>query len=64
VTFIAVQCPQRHSEQIVKRGKTHRGTQRYLCQNIACTQGSFLLDYSDQGCLFKVKGAMETYNSS
>src|SRR3989442_8020775 len=43
------------SEQIVKRGKTRRGKQRYLCQNIACTQGSFLLDYSNRGCLPEVK---------
>ena len=32
MTFITVQCPHCHSEQIVKRGKTRRGTQRYLCQ--------------------------------
>jgi transposase-like protein len=31
MTFIAVQCPYYHSKQVVKRGKTHRGTQRYLC---------------------------------
>ncbi len=43
------------SEQIVKRGKTRRGIQRYLCQNIACTQGSFLLDYHNRGCLPEVK---------
>ena len=29
MTFIAVQCPHCLGEQIVKRGKTHRGTQRY-----------------------------------
>src|SRR3546814_8079975 len=51
MTFIAVQCPHCLSEQIVKRGKTRRGKQRYLCQNIACTQGSFLLDYRNRGCL-------------
>jgi insertion element IS1 protein InsB len=55
MTFISVRCPQCHSEQIVKRGKTRRGKQRYLCQNIACTQGSFLLDYSNRGCLPEVK---------
>ena len=55
MTFIAVQCPYCQSEQIVKRGKTRRGTQRYLCQNIACTQGSFLLDYRNRGCLPEVK---------
>jgi transposase-like protein len=34
-TFIAVQCPHCHRDQVVKRGKTARGTQRYLCQNQA-----------------------------
>src|SRR5215813_5338999 len=33
MTFIAVHCPHCQSDQIVKRGKTARGTQRYLCQN-------------------------------
>jgi transposase-like protein len=42
MTFIAIRCPHCDSEQIVKRGKTHRGTQRYLCQNTACARGSFL----------------------
>jgi transposase-like protein len=55
MTFIAVRCPHCHSEQIVKRGKTRRGKQRYLCQNTACTQGSFLLDYRNRGCLPEVK---------
>ena len=51
MTFITVRCLHCHSEQIVKRGKTRRGTQRYLCQNTACTTGSFLLDYRNRGCL-------------
>ena len=55
MTFIAVRCLHCHSEQIVKRGKTRRGTQRYLCQNAACTTGSFLLDYHNRGCLPEVK---------
>src|SRR4249920_3772440 len=55
MTFIAVQCPHCHSEQIVKRGKTRCGTQRYLCQNMACAKGSFLLDYRNRGCLPEVK---------
>jgi hypothetical protein len=33
MTLIAVRCPHCQSDQIVKRGKTARGTQRYLCQN-------------------------------
>lgn len=55
MTCLAVQCPHCHSEQIVKRGKTARGTQRYLCQNALCTQGSFLLDYRNRGCVPAVK---------
>ena len=55
MTFIAVQCPHCQSKQIVKRGKTARGTQRYLCQNTRCTKGSFLLDYCNRGCLPEVK---------
>jgi transposase-like protein len=55
MTFIAVQCPHCHSEQIVKRGKTARGTQRYLCQNTLCTAGSFLLDYRNRGYVPEVK---------
>src|SRR5499427_6696232 len=55
MTFIAVRCPHCQSEQIVKRGKTGCGTQRYLCQNTACATGSFLLDYRDLGRLPEVK---------
>src|SRR5713226_1675712 len=55
MTFIAVRCPHCQSDQIVKRGKTARGTQRYLCQNTFCTKDSFLLDYCNRGCLPEVK---------
>src|SRR5262249_9195401 len=55
MTFIAVRCPHCQSDQIVKRGKTARGTQRYLCQNTLCPKGSFLLDYCNRGCLPEVK---------
>ena len=55
MTFITVQCPHCHSEQVIKRGKTARGTQRYLCQNTTCVKGSFLLDYRNRGCLPEVK---------
>ena len=49
--FIAVRCPHCQRDQIVKRGKTTRGTQRYLCQNTLCAKGSFLFDYCNRGCL-------------
>src|SRR5215471_9952899 len=35
--------------------ETRQGTQRYLCQNMACAKGSFLLDYHNRGCLPEVK---------
>jgi transposase-like protein len=55
MTFIAVRCPYCHSDQVVKRGKTRRGTQRYLCHNTACTPQSFLLEYRYQGRLPEVQ---------
>src|SRR3989454_7786713 len=55
MTFIAVRCPHCQSEEIVKRGKTGCGTQRYLCQNTTCATGSFLLDYRYLGRLPAVK---------
>ena len=55
MTFIAVCCPHCQSEQIVKRGKTRRGTPRSLCQNTAGTTGSFLLDSRNLGGLPEVK---------
>ena len=55
MTFIPVRCPYCHSDQVIKRGKTRRGSQRYLCQNAACTPRSFLLAYSYRGRLPEVK---------
>jgi len=49
MTCIVVRCLHCHSEQIVKRGKTHRGTPRSLGQNTTCTTGDFLLDYRNRG---------------
>ena len=54
-TCIAVRCPHCQNDHIVTRGKTARGTQRYLCQNTACTTDSFLLDYRNRGCVPEVK---------
>ena len=54
-TCLAVRCLHCHSDQVVKRGKTARGTQRYLCQNGACATDSFLLDYRNRGCMPEVK---------
>jgi transposase-like protein len=58
MTFIAVRCPHCQSGQIIKRGKTARGTQRYLGQNTLCAKGSLLLDYCNRWCLPEVKQAI------
>jgi hypothetical protein len=50
MTFIAVRCPRCHSEQMVKRGTTARGTQRSPGQNALCATGSLLLDCRNRGC--------------
>ena len=55
MTCISVRCPHGHRAPVVTRGKTHRGTQRYRCQNTACTNGSFLLDYRHRGGVPEVR---------
>jgi transposase-like protein len=46
-----VPCPYCQSEQVVKRGKTETGKQRYRCQNPDCAHQSFLLDPAYRGRL-------------
>ncbi len=55
MVLIPVLCPHCESDQIVKRGKTENGKQRYLCQNKACNTKTFILDYSYNGYLPEVK---------
>src|SRR2546425_2042689 len=55
MTFVTVRCLYCDSEQVVKRGKTSRGKQRYLCQSTSCAKGSFLLDYRNRGYVPEVK---------
>ncbi|HYQ92581.1 MAG TPA: IS1-like element transposase [Candidatus Competibacteraceae bacterium] len=40
---------------MIQPGKTDRGSQRYLCQNEACDQSSFLLNSRYQGYRFESK---------
>jgi transposase-like protein len=54
-TCITVYCLHCHSDQMVTRGKTDRGTPRYLCQNTGCALGSFLRAYRNRGGLPAVK---------
>ena len=55
MTFIPVHCPQCDNDQVVKRGKTSNEKQRYLCQNEACPQQTFVLEYRHRGRLLQVK---------
>lgn len=52
---VAVRCPRCGSEEVIKRGKTDSGRQRYLCRNEACDQNSFLLDYRYPGYRPEIK---------
>src|SRR5215813_4727922 len=52
---VSVRCPYCQSEQVVKRGKTDTGKQRYRCQNPSCSHQSFLLDPAYRGRLPRIK---------
>jgi transposase-like protein len=55
MVLIAVKCPHCHSDNVVKRGKSDNGAQRYLCKNDACAHRSFRVDYVYRGRLPEVK---------
>lgn len=55
MVLIPVRCPHCGDDQVVKRGKTQNGKQRYLCQQPTCPAKTFILDYAYQGYLPEVK---------
>lgn len=55
MVFIPVRCPHCDTAQVVKRGKTETGKQRYLCQNDECSHRTFILDYTNRAYLPEVK---------
>jgi len=55
IVLMPVRCPHCDTDQLVKRGKTETGKQRYLCQNNACSHGTFIRDYSHRAYLPEVK---------
>ena len=55
MAVIAVRCPFCDSDKIVKRGNTTNGKQRYLCRDGACSQRTFILEYTNRGYLPSVK---------
>ncbi len=58
MALVTVHCLHCNSDQVVKRGLTGEGKQRYLCQNEACSHRTFILDYSYRGRLPEVKRAI------
>jgi insertion element IS1 protein InsB len=55
MTLSPVHCPHCANDHVVKRGKTSNEKQRYLCQNAACPQQTFVLAYRHRGRLPQVK---------
>ncbi len=55
MVLMPVLCPYCHHDQVVKRGKTDTGKQRYRCQNPDCSHASFLLDPAYKGRLPDMK---------
>jgi transposase-like protein len=49
MALVHVQCPQRHSPDVVQYGKQANGAQRYRCNNPDCQGTIFLLQYHDKG---------------
>lgn len=55
MVLMPIRCPHCRQDQVVKRGKTEQGKQRYLCMNMECLTKTFILDYSYYGHLPEVK---------
>ena len=55
MVLMPVRCPHCDRDQMIKRGKTENGKQRYLCQNQECSAKTFILDHDYRGQLPEVK---------
>ena len=51
---IALKCPCCNSEKVGKFG-TINGKQRYICNNVDCTQKTFYAEYTYKGCTPEAK---------
>jgi insertion element IS1 protein InsB len=56
--LIEVACPSCKSTDVVKNGSYPNGEQRYYCKNSDCERSSFMLHYSNKGCLPQTKSAI------
>ena len=53
--WLPVECPQCHSTEVVKHGKSAVGKQRYRCQNSNCPYRTFVLTQTYPGRTREVK---------
>lgn len=50
-----ISCPKCASTNIIKAGKSTRGTQRYQCKNDICSMKTFMLEYYHKAYQFGTK---------
>jgi insertion element IS1 protein InsB len=50
-----IRCPVCNGVNVTKHGKTENEKQRFACKDIACNGKTFILNYSEKGCLPEVK---------
>lgn len=50
-----IHCPDCHSIDVVKHGRSAVGKQRYCCRNLDYSRRSFILNFSYRGRLAEVK---------
>lgn len=51
MAHVMVYCPVCNCDEVVKRGKTEDGKQRYECQRSECPNKTFILNYSYKACV-------------
>jgi len=52
---IKLRCPDCNSTDVVRRGYTRSGKQRYLCNNSNCVRITFVTEYDYKGSLPETK---------
>ena len=50
-----IHCPKCGSTEIIKAGKSTRGTQRYRCKNKDCSMKTFMLEYHHKAYEYGIK---------
>lgn len=55
MAYVAVYCPVCNFAEVVKRGKTEDGKQRYECRRPGCPNKTFILNYEYKACVPDVK---------